>query len=239
MAWIGCALLPMAIGVAAEEYCDPWQPPAPPAVAIAAEAAVPAPPPAVAVAPAAPRLPPTAFTPTGADGIGPSLIFLGDSLTEGAGATAPEFAYPALVAGARAFTVYASAGQTSTVLSSIFKGVDLPEDAVVIIWMGRNNFRDTAVVLHDIANTVEQIGDRHYLVLGMISGRYYSEQPGREGFAAMSILNGALAAAYPHNFVPLGDDLLCSDRVDAIHLGDDGQRKIADTVGAAIAARGW
>ena len=227
--------LTLTTAVAAEQYCEPWQPPAPPAPV----AAAPDPSPAAPATKPAPRWVPTAFKPRAFEGIGPPLIFLGDSLTESITASAPELQYPALTAGPRAFTVYAAGGQSSTVLASLFKQVELPADAVVVIWIGRNNFRDSAAVLADVAETVRQIGDRRFLVLSIIQGRYYSELPGKEGAQAVIELNTLLGQAYPDNFVTVGDDLLCSDRVDAIHLTDAGQLKIARAVQAALVARGW
>ena len=173
--------------------------------------------------------------------VGEPIIFLGDSLTSGAGLPFPA-AYPALVSerlGHRRFVNLGVGGETSGDIRQRF--LHMPEyfGHPTVIWAGRNNYGEPLQVLWDIQAMLEAAGTQRYLVLAVPAGDYPSEKPGAAGLQNILGLNALLEARLGERFVNPNGDIGAGDRLDSIHLNRQGHAKIADRVVAAIQAAGW
>lgn len=173
---------------------------------------------------------------------GSPLVFVGDSLTAGAGATTLRHAYPEQLSGLlgdRRFEVIARGGADSDTILADFEGRAIPEDAVTLIWVGRNNYINPLQVVGDIARIVELLPNKRFLVLSILKGAYANEAPGQPGSAAIDSLNAALEQQYSYRFLPVGQSITAADRTDNIHLNDVGYAEIAAEVKANLQAKGW
>ncbi len=175
----------------------------------------------------------------------PTLVFLGDSLTQGAGVSDTTQTYPMQVIEniaqpERRYEIYAIGGQDSTTLSTLFGEHRIPAKAVLIIWLGRNNnLSKPEVVVADISQVLLQHPVSNFLVLSVLRGRYESEQPGGERYKQIAALNEKLKAEFSSNFVDVGTELNCSDRIDNVHLDSNGYKKIANIVADELRRRSW
>ncbi|MCX5514247.1 hypothetical protein C3941_24040 [Kaistia algarum] len=173
--------------------------------------------------------------------MGEPIVFLGDSLTSGAGLPFPA-AYPALVSerlGHRRFVNLGVGGETSRDIRQRF--LRMPEffGHPIVIWAGRNNYSDGWSVAWDIEAVLEAAETQRYLVLAVPAGDYPSEQPGEPARQDLAELNAVLEFRFGRHFLNPNSDIGRSDRLDAIHLNRDGHRKIAARVADAIRAAGW
>ncbi|SMD20710.1 SGNH/GDSL hydrolase family protein [Rhizobium sp. RU36D] len=177
------------------------------------------------------------------DGENPTLVFLGDSLTAGDGASAPDKRFPYVVAHSfdkpRAFESYARGGLTSTTIADLFQHIPVPEESVVIIWIGRNNTERPDVIVNDVTRAVSHISGRRFIVLSVLHALYDTAMPGGADFAKFKKINDALSAAFPENFLAVGLDLVCADRKDNTHPNDNGYSKVAHQVAAELKKRNW
>ncbi|MBO0951217.1 hypothetical protein [Fibrella forsythiae] len=136
---------------------------------------------------------------------------------------------------------------------------------IAVIWMGRNNYTDTATVLADIAATVATLKSvrKRFIVMSVLNGNYGStgtgEYMGGNTYNTMMSLNATLRATYPRNFIDIRElivrnynpaiaqDLTDHDnditpsslRVDNVHLTVAGYQLVAQAVYNFITQRGW
>lgn len=228
---VALVLSVMTSGAVSQEFCPP--PPARPL----AEGAKPA--------EAKPFVPPEVFNVQQVEGDAtlPELVFVGDSLTGGLAAPKLEdrvFARAATLLGGRSVRSLALSGRTSTFIADKFRGVtDVPPDAVLVVWVGRNNVYPAEQVVEDVRSIVSHAGAQRFLVLSVPPTNNPWEAPGEKNRLAVEALNDTLAATFPDNFVSVGTGTTCADRADTVHFAPSGQAKIAAEVAAAVAARGW
>ncbi|MDQ0322422.1 lysophospholipase L1-like esterase [Pararhizobium capsulatum DSM 1112] len=220
-------LLAISGTLSAQEVCD-W-PPAP-----AAKAKLAAQPPPM----------PTSFPVVGGAGAKPELIFLGDSLTKGAGATNQSLAFPAITLGSldgerRAYRVLALGGHKSTIITNLFLKERIPKKSVVIAWVGRNNFDDFDGVTRDISRISAFLGDRNYLFLAILRAGNKKEAAGTPRGEQLTHVNEWLKKIYPDNFIDVNEEIKCDDRADPVHLNDKGYAKVAAKVARVLMAKGW
>jgi len=172
---------------------------------------------------------------------GEPILFLGDSLTSGAGLDLAS-AYPAVTSrllGDRRFVNMGVGGETSAQIRARFLALNDHRRCPAVIWAGRNNWSDPDGVMADIEAMAAGIERGRYLVLSVIAGTYAEERPGTPGRERMDGLNRRLAERYGERFVEVGSLLDDEDRFDRIHLTGGGQAKIARRVAEAIRAAGW
>lgn len=194
------------------------------------------------------------LSPAGADATrrAQTIICWGDSLTAGEGATF-RHDYPSVLGELlKADTDNEGVGgETSAQIAARMTRRASPAGAAtVIIWAGRNNYREPDRVKADIAAMVAAVpAGARYLVLGVINGDFPGEEAGGPGHTAIVRLNEELSAAYGRNFLPIRDLLIASRRalgsdpaetradivpmslrVDAIHLNDAGYAAVATFV---------
>ncbi|WP_377292337.1 SGNH/GDSL hydrolase family protein [Rhizobium sp. SG2393] len=200
-----------------------------------------------------------------AAGMRPIACF-GDSLTQGIrnmgkDPTATVTNYPSRVQALSGRIVYngGMSGQTSTQIGKRAETDNIMNGAVNVIWAGRNNYREQDTVLSDIAKIVNHIGHDRYLVLSVLNGDYETEAKGLVDYQRIVSLNTALQQLYGDRFLDIRDILLkagdtgsADDRADlerdivprslrsdTIHLNDDGDALVGQSVANAIAAKGW
>ncbi len=114
-------------------------------------------------------------------------------------------------------------------------------------------------MLSDIAKIVNHIGHDRYLILSVLNGDYETEAKGLVDYQRIVSLNTALQQLYGDRFLDIRDILLkagdtgsADDRADlerdivprslrsdTIHLNDDGDALVGQSVANAIAAKGW
>jgi lysophospholipase L1-like esterase len=172
---------------------------------------------------------------------GEPILFLGDSLTSGAGVDLAD-AFPAVASrllGGRRFVNMGVGGETSAQIRARFLAFEDHGRYPAVIWAGRNNWSDPDTVLADIEAMAAGIDGGRFLVLSVIAGTYAEERPGTPGGERIEALNDRLAERYGAHFVEVGSLLDDADRWDQIHLNRAGQAKIARRVAEAIRAAGW
>jgi lysophospholipase L1-like esterase len=193
------------------------------------------------------------------------LVFTGDSLTAGTGASAAAARFPNVVANAptrgRWFHNGGGGGDSSTTIKNRLLAYNADFlYGTQIIWAGRNNYSDPTTVKSDIAAMVAGLSHSRYLILSIINGDYAGEYLGGAEHGMITTLNTDLATLYGSRFVdvraPLvalgapgaaqenatdyGHDVPPSGaRSDSIHLDDDGYDLVGDTVYAKLVALGW
>ncbi|MEZ0485449.1 hypothetical protein [Fibrella aquatica] len=136
------------------------------------------------------------------------------------------------------------------------------DKSICIIWMGRNNYNETATVLADIAATVamQKSLDRRFIVMSVLNGNYAGEFVGNNNYNNMMTLNNTLRATYPRNFLDIrellirnynpaipqdvtdfnNDTVPSSLRSDNIHLTDAANQTIvAPAIHNFITLKGW
>lgn len=176
-----------------------------------------------------------------AGSVGEPIVFLGDSLTSGAGLPF-ETAYPALVSealGNRRYVNLGVGGETSGEIRRRFLRMAGYHGRPIVVWAGRNNYADGEAVIEDIAAILAAAADPRFLVLAVPAGAYRGEQPGEAGWAQIKALNAALAARFGSRFIDPNGKIGGGQRLDQIHLNRVGHRLVADTVTDAISRAGW
>lgn len=229
----GAAVLAMLAGASlAQERCDFWVPPAPIEPAKPAGPAKPADP---AAPVAKPKPPQTEFWVIAGGTLGAEITLLGDSLTS------PHFGQTvSALLGERQYKIYAIGGTSAQMLSGLFETVMVPNDAVGIIWIGRNNNpADVKLVLKSIASAASHIPSGKYLILDVLTGRNADEQPGGGRRVNTDALNEAIRAKYGDRVISVRPLVTCGDFSDYIHLFNSGQDKIAKAVADQIWTRRW
>lgn len=172
--------------------------------------------------------------------IGEPIVFLGDSLTSGAGLPFGA-AYPALVSAAlgdRRFINLGVGGEVSGQILRRYRATPSLHEHPVVVWAGRNNYVTVDRVVLDLDEIVGLAGHDRYLVLPIPTGTYPTEEPGEPGWRAITELNKRIHERYGRHVVELptfGRD----DRWDEIHLSRSGHLKVANEVARKIEAAGW
>lgn len=204
----------------AAEFCAEWVPP-----------------PQQDAKPASPASKPTKFNPVHGEGKSPALDFVGDSLTAGNGVRFPRSTAQQSVG--RAYEVYAIGGQNSATLANLFDAVSIGGEDVGIIWVGRNNAPIGSGALNDAEQIARRFTSGNYIVLGILPGRYKSDQPGQPNRAHLDQANAELRHRFGKRFVDVTGLLTCDDYNDNIHLTDAGYDKVARAVSARIEQLGF
>lgn len=172
---------------------------------------------------------------------GEPIVFLGDSLTSGAGLPL-EAAYPAIVSAAlgnRRFVNLGIGGETSGEIRRRFLRMAGYHGRPIVVWAGRNNYADGEAVIEDIAAILAAAADPRFLVLAVPPGAYPGEQPGEAGWAQIKALNAALATRFGSRFIDPNGRIDGGQRLDQIHLNRVGHKLVADAVTEAISRAGW
>jgi lysophospholipase L1-like esterase len=181
----------------------------------------------------------------------------GDSMTFGYGVS-PADAYPTVLASTLGRPVYNGgvSGQTSSEILARIVADTLRQGDVAVLWLGTNNWGDTATVVRDIAQAVQHVGPR-YLILTVMNRP--GEPAGTPDYTMLMAMNAGLATRYPGHVVDIravfvahydpsspqdvadhaADVPASSLRGDAVHPNVAGYHLIAATVADAIRARGW
>jgi hypothetical protein len=174
----------------------------------------------------------------------PRLVFVGDSLVGGLAASDPKERVPFKVAqmlpphpGVTAFSL---SGRSSSYISDKFRSVpNIPADAILVVWVGRNNVAQGEIVLRDIKAMIKHAKVRRFLVLSIPPANDLEEHPGSSRRDAVDSLNSKLAEAFGEKFVRVGTGTKCSDRADNVHFTAAGQAKIAAEVAGSLSRFGW
>jgi lysophospholipase L1-like esterase len=176
--------------------------------------------------------------------IGDRLVFVGDSLTLGVGASEPTANMPARVsalfggAGRRFKVLGVQGAMAPTMRDAVLREKLQPAD-VVVIWLGRIGAANPET-LPAIREITAHVPGGRYLVLSVIRRVDYTyEQPGTRAYEAVTRLNADLASDFGDHFVVVGEDVGRADHSDEMNLNDHGYAKIAKTVFDALTARGW
>lgn len=131
----------------------------------------------------------------------------------------------------------------------------------VVLWLGRNNYADTATVKADVAACIAALtyAQKRFVVMGVINGNYASEFKNQSGWTIMTQLNSDLLALYPRNFIDIRAKLVRSYnpaipqdvtdfnndivpgslRTDSIHLTTAGKAIVAQAVNDFLTLKGW
>ena len=194
----------------------------------------------------------------------PGLLFMGDSLTGGTGATGVPTQYPTVCANTttrgRWFLNSGVGGDTSTQIKTRMLALNAEYlKATAVIWAGRNNYTSPATVQADIAAMIAALPHSRYVVLSIINGDYANEYVGGANYDTIIALNAALAATYGSRYIDVRTPLVAAGgpsgsspdptsyardippvgiRLDNIHLLDAGQAIVAATVAARLASLG-
>lgn len=178
------------------------------------------------------------------DGLVSSVVFYGDSLTAGAGAS-PGRDYANLVARFfdAASVMIAAGGATSTEIAELAQGAGAPRADTALLWLGRNNYAEPETVVADVARTVALLGSvTRFRVLGVISSSEDEERPGTPRANAIDDLNERLRTRYGSRFIDVarvlderaGGRAAPSVRSDHVHLNDRGHALVAASVIASL-----
>ncbi len=88
--------------------------------------------------------------------------------------------------------------------SAVTVNVGAQNSGFVVIWAGRNNSGQQAIILSDIAAMVAALpSPKHFVVLSLTNRDSDSEFAGGAGYAQIIGVNQALAAAYPNNYLDI------------------------------------
>ena len=182
-----------------------------------------------------------AAIPAGAYDRDPAIVYWGDSLTAGSGATSGHD-FPSLIAFLyhRRSLNLGVAGETSRQIRDRFLARAKPRGPeAVVIWAGRNNTGQPARIESDIRDMIDSLNpDSKFLEFGVISAADPGEQRGADEYDLIMGLNAKLAAAYGARFVPIHEILMAAGN-RRLHLDDAGQAVVAAAVESAMAANGW
>lgn len=224
----GCLfLLPSMVN--AREVCSRLVPPPPPKPAGAAAATT--------TPEVKKKIPLEAW---GGGSAGTPLVFVGDSLTHGQGASSRDFSPPELISkalGERKFQAFEKRGLGSTDILSGLDDVAIPADGFGVIWVGRNNTRDPEVIVRDAKAIAEKFGDSH-LVVSVLYARFENDKYDKGTFERIKLINSRLKETFGTRYVEVGDTLNCIDYKDDYHLADSGYQKVSREITSALTALG-
>lgn len=137
-------------------------------------------------------------------------------------------------------------------------------ERVQVIWAGRNNISDPAIVTRDVAAMVANLAtyQKRYLVCSVTNGQ--NEPSGSAGYNSIAAINSALSAAYGSRYVDVrrylidhgladagitptaGDTTAISEdrippslHIDTIHFTTAGYNAVGNCIAAAITSKGW
>jgi lysophospholipase L1-like esterase len=177
----------------------------------------------------------------------------GDSLTAGTGASVSTY-YPELLRLSRYphSGVYNGGvgGETSTQIRVRQLADTIRRDWTNVIWVGRNNFTDPAVVLADVRAMVANLTHNRFLIMSTINKADGTENAGSTNYNQIIAVNNALAAAYPGNYLDIRASLVAASggtndapnnswTADGLHLNGTGYAHVAGQVSAWLRAKQW
>ncbi len=185
----------------------------------------------------------------GASFAAPPVVAWGDSFTAGAGGTPWTVQFQAL-SGVQTYT-FGFGGETSTQIRDRMLAARTRAGDFTVIWVGRNNYDQTDVVVADIAAMVAHLPTTEFLILGVTNGSYGGyEVQGGEGWTFITRLNARLGEIYGERFIDIRSELVArydpnsrqdeldyrndtvptSLRSDAAHLNTQGYGVVAEVV---------
>lgn len=137
----------------------------------------------------------------------PSCAMWGDSLSAQSDVND---GYPGQFGIATGYPSYAGGipGATSTQIKVAMLADTARYTNTVIIWAGRNNFDQSAIVQADIAAMVAALPHDNYLVLGILNSDTAYEYRNAAGWVLITDLNTALQTTYGLHYVPLREYLV-------------------------------
>ena len=182
------------------------------------------------------------------------IITWGDSLTFGLGGGG--VTYPNVLQQLSSIKVINEgvSGNTSKQIAARMVDSTRYYSSPVIIWAGKNNFRDTTQVKNDIALMVSKLTHKDYLILSIINGEYTLEQKGNSDYVIINKLNAYLSATYGSHYIDVRSYLVshydptkpadvtdfnndippASLRSDSLHLNAAGYTLVAKKVYESI-----
>lgn len=130
---------------------------------------------------------------------------------------------------------------------------------ITVLWYGRNNWQWQSQVLHDLDLSVRALapGNGRFIVMPVFNAS--TQRAGTADYNKIMMLNEAIAAAYPNNYLDIRSYLVskydptnpqdvidqsfdvvpASLRTDIVHLTPAGYQLVADRVKQFIEAKGW
>lgn len=180
------------------------------------------------------------------------VVFPGDSLTQGTGASTTANAYPYLISRDNNITVnnLGISGETSTQIATRFLAANkIFRDCTEVIWVGRNNPNTAATVIADIESIRKSLTHKRFVVLSVINSATETAGSGST-YTNIIALNAALAAQYPDNYIDVrtalvtasggaNDAINASWTLDNLHLLDVGYTLVSQLVSAFLKAKKW
>ncbi len=194
------------------------------------------------------------------------IVCFGDSLTQGVrnrgrSPLATTTSYPSQLEALQNRVVFNGGigGQTSIQIRERAEPDNFMNAAVNIIWMGRNNYKDTDRVLADIESVANRVVGGRFAVLSILNGDYPPEHKDLDGYKIIMGLNDTLSKRYGDKYIDVRSQLLAaanpndpgdmadiaddvpprSLRSDQLHLNDAGDTVIAKTVSEFLKKKGW
>lgn len=130
-----------------------------------------------------------------------TIIGWGDSLTKGIGGKG--VSYPKQLSSLASIKVINKGigGQTSTQIKNRMIAESHYFNFPVIIWVGRNNYKDNAKVKADIAEIVSKLKHTKYLILSIINADRHTEFKGTENYNKIVQLNSELQKLYSTQYI--------------------------------------
>jgi hypothetical protein len=132
---------------------------------------------------------------------------------------------------------------------------------IAVLWYGRNNWQQQAAILRDLALSVESLaaGNERFVVMSVLNGNTPAQRSGGVDYNKFMLLNEAIAAAYPNNYLDIRSYLVSmydptkpqdvidhsydvvpsSLRTDVVHLTSAGYQLVANRVKQFIDTKGW
>ena len=131
------------------------------------------------------------------------IVTWGDSLTAGYGGEGTS--YPSALQQLTGIKVINQgvSGDKSTQIAARMVDSTQYYSSPVIIWAGRNNFRDTTQIRADIATMVSKLKHKDYIILGVTNGQYDLELKGASDYVIINKLNASLAKIYGSHYIDI------------------------------------
>lgn len=192
-----------------------------------------------------------------------TVLFWGDSLTAGTGASDAAHRFPNAMAllfdPVKEEVNEGVGGESSQQVLTRFLAETWSHKFPAVWWAGRNNYGSGTQVVDDAASFVAACGHNNYLILSIINGDYAGEYQGQANYNIIAGINAQLASTYGERFVDVRTSLVASYdpetpqdvidfgndippstlRSDLIHLNDAGYAIVAGQVSSKGAALGF
>jgi lysophospholipase L1-like esterase len=192
----------------------------------------------------------------------------GDSLTDGQ-PFSRAVSYPTqlgeLLPG-RTVTNNGIGGETSRQIVARMLADTTHRHDITVLWMGRNNLEEPGQIESDVETAVHSLGSRRFIILTILNGDFYgTEAKGAAGYDNILAINRALVLRYPANVLDIRSYLVSlydptdpqdvadhqrdippsslrahwNGGIDLLHLGPEGNARVAERVARFITEHGW